>query len=164
MGTISCMKMTDHTKEKLSSNVQMENWSRGYKITKAPVAWRPSDEQIMKHVMEFGATAVALYASDKGFGHYKSGVFDKCNNNKVNHAVLIVGWGTEKNIPYWLIKNSWGSGWGDVGYIKIKRGTCYINKYGSSPVVSVKTTGQAGPVKPAPTPPASADCDLSKYF
>ena len=53
-------------------------WSPGYKITKAPVAWRPSDEQIMKHVMEFGATAVALYASDKGFRNYKSGVFDKC--------------------------------------------------------------------------------------
>ena len=53
-------------------------WSPGYKITKAATAWNPSDEQIMKHVLEFGATAVALYASDPGFGHYKSGVFDKC--------------------------------------------------------------------------------------
>merc|ERR1712045_657849 len=138
--------------------------SPGYKITKAPVAWRPSDEQIMKHVMEFGATAVALYASDKGFGHYKTGVFDKCNNDKVNHAVLIVGWGKQQNIPYWLIKNSWGSGWGDKGYIKIKRGTCYINKYGSSPVVSEKTTGQADPVSTKPTPAPSADCDLTKYI
>ena len=53
-------------------------WSPGYKITKAPTAWSPSDDQIMAHVMEFGATAVALYASDSGFGHYKSGVFDTC--------------------------------------------------------------------------------------
>ena len=53
-------------------------WTPGYKITKAPTAWRPSDEQIMAHVMEFGATAVALYASDSGFGHYKKGVFDTC--------------------------------------------------------------------------------------
>ena len=53
-------------------------WSPGYKIIKAATAWKPSDEQIMVHVMEFGATAVGLYASDPGFGHYKSGVFDKC--------------------------------------------------------------------------------------
>jgi len=136
-------------------------WSPGYKITKAPTQWDPSDDQIMAHVMEFGATAVALYASDPGFGHYKSGVFDTCNNDKVNHAVLIVGWGTENNIPYWLIKNSWGSSWGDAGYIKIKKGTCYINKYGSAPVVSEKTTGQADPVGPTPTPAPSADCDMN---
>ena len=72
------------------------------------------------------------------------------SNEKVNHGVLIVGWGTENNIPYWLIKNSWGPGWGDSGYIKVKRGTCYINKYASVPLVSVKTTGQADPVNPAP--------------
>jgi len=139
-------------------------WSPGYKIVKAPTAWSPTDEQIMKHIMEFGATVVGLYASDSGFGHYKKGVFDKCYNGKGNHAVVAVGWGTEKNIPYWLIKNSWGPNWGDKGYIKIKRGTCYINKAGSIPLVSVKTTGQAGPVKPAPTPAPSADCDMSKYF
>ena len=54
-------------------------WSPGYKITKAPTAWRATDEQIMKHIMEFGATVVGLYASDSGFGHYKKGVFDKCS-------------------------------------------------------------------------------------
>ena len=63
-----------------------------------------------------------------------------------------------------MIKNSWGPNWGDKGYIKIKRGTCYINKAGSIPVVSVKTTGQAGPVKPKPTPAPSPDCDLSEYL
>ena len=87
------------------------------------------------------------------------------SNDKVNHGVIIVGWGTEKDIPYWLIKNSWGPGWGDAGYIKIKRGTCYINKYGSAPVVSVKTTGKADPVNPdTPTPAPSADCDMTEKF
>merc|ERR1719350_2090657 len=114
--------------------------------------------------MEFGATVVGLYASDAGFEHYKSGVFDKCSNGNGNHAVVIVGWGTEKNIPYWLIKNSWGPNWGEKGYIKLKRGTCYINKAGSIPLVSEKTTGSADPVKPKPTPAPSVGCDMSKYF
>merc|ERR1712241_1070143 len=51
-----------------------------------------------------------------------------------------------------------------TGYIKIKKGTCYINKYGSAPVVSEKTTGQADPISTKPTPAPSADCDLTEYI
>ena len=64
-----------------------------------------------------------------------------------------------------MIKNSWGANWGDNGFIKVKRGTCYINKYGSAAIAAVKTTGEADPVDPnQPTPAPSADCDMSKEF
>ena len=43
------------------------------------------------------------------------------SSTSVNHAVLVVGWGTHNKIPYWLIKNSCGTSFGDKGYIKIKR-------------------------------------------
>jgi C1A family cysteine protease len=51
---------------------------------------------------------------------YESGIFDQCTTN-TNHVALAVGFGD----GYWLIKNSWGTGWGVNGYIKIKDGnTC----------------------------------------
>ena len=45
----------------------------------------------------------------------------------VDHAVVVVGWGQAKdasgnNLPYWILRNSWGKGWGEQGYFKVKRG------------------------------------------
>ena len=51
-------------------------------------------------------------------------VFNNCTATKTNHAVVVVGWGTENGVDYQLIKNSMGWKWGDYGYIKIKRGMC----------------------------------------
>ena len=81
------------------------------------------------------------------------------NEESGDHAVLVVGWGSAERtadgswktcttsgpncIPYWIIKNSWGSNWGDNGFGKIKRGTCGINSYGAVTLKAVKTTGVA---------------------
>ena len=77
------------------------------------------------------------------FQHYTSGVITdtKCGTN-LDHAVLIVGYGTEDNLDYWLVKNSWGPEWGDHGYVKILRtdscndgGICGIAQQPSYPIV-----------------------------
>jgi len=46
----------------------------------------------------------------------------------VNHAVLAVGYGVENGVPYWLIKNSWGTDWGEDGFMWIKYGTNNVGK------------------------------------
>jgi len=66
--------------------------------------------------------SVAIEADQKDFQLYKSGVFTgECGTN-LDHGVLAVGYGTESNKDYYLVKNSWGEGWGENGYIKIGRG------------------------------------------
>uniref|UniRef100_A0A667ZUU0 Cathepsin H n=1 Tax=Myripristis murdjan TaxID=586833 RepID=A0A667ZUU0_9TELE len=67
------------------------------------------------------------YQVTADFMHYKEGVYTstRCKNttDMVNHAVLAVGYGaTENGMPYWIVKNSWGTAWGMEGYFLIERG------------------------------------------
>lgn len=60
------------------------------------------------------------------WSRYSSGVFSNCAAN-INHAVLLVGMSSS----YWKIKNSWGTGWGEQGYIRLATGnTCGVCNYG----------------------------------
>ena len=100
--------------------IQTTYWHPGYKIEKGLWDYDCSDEEMMKLIYEYGAISTGVGVDD-GFSYYSSGVYDTCTSNSTNHAVVIVGWGTENGIDYWIIKNSWGSWWGEQGYIRVKR-------------------------------------------
>jgi cathepsin H len=72
-----------------------------------------------------GPVYVTLYVS-KDLINYKSGIYTDslglCGNYWNNHAVLLVGYGTENGIDYWIVKNSWSADWGESGYFRIQRG------------------------------------------
>lgn len=76
--------------------------------------------------------SVAIEADKSVFQTYKSGVLSgaACGTN-LDHGVAAVGYGTEGGQDYVLIRNSWGAGWGDHGYIKLASasgaGTCGVN-------------------------------------
>ncbi|KAJ8252107.1 hypothetical protein COCON_G00214190 [Conger conger] len=77
------------------------------------------------------------------FMHYSGGVYSSttCQNttDKVNHAVLAVGYGEDAGTPYWIVKNSWGPMWGEKGYFRIERGKnmCGLAGCASYPVPPV---------------------------
>ncbi|CAL8086271.1 unnamed protein product [Calicophoron daubneyi] len=99
------------------------------------VSLRPDEAEIAKWLADNGPMSMSLNA--KPLQSYKSGIIHPTAANcdkKITHAVLAVGYGVEKNVPYWLIKNSYGRKWGENGYFRIYRGggTCGINKRASA--------------------------------
>jgi len=77
-------------------------------------------------LMDAAAQGPVTTSVDANSWHaYEEGIFAGCNTTKVeiNHQVLLVGYGEEDGVPYWLIKNSWGIFFGEVGYIRVLRNT-----------------------------------------
>lgn len=91
----------------------------------------PADEDAMAAILvQKGPLSVAINADM--VMSYTGGIItpgDSCPGTYLNHAVLIVGYGEEDGTKYWIVKNSWGSGWGEEGYFRLERGVgaCGIN-------------------------------------
>jgi len=92
----------------------------------------------MINALQTGPVAAAVASSSKTFQFYKSGVISSADcGTAINHAVLLVGYGsTDAGVPYWIVKNSWGTGWGQQGYFLVLRdlvsgglGICGINQF-----------------------------------
>jgi len=76
---------------------------------------------LLTAVATLGPIAISVDAS--AWSSYATGVFNGCNqtNPDLDHAVQLVGYGTENGMDYWLVRNSWTPTWGEAGYIKLLR-------------------------------------------
>ena len=103
-----------------------------------------NNEKILKRVVAQQPVSVAIQANLLSFRYYSSGIYSdqNCGNN-IDHGVLIIGYGYDDtyDMDYWTIKNSWGSDWGENGYIRIQRninnssGLCGIALQPSIPIL-----------------------------
>ena len=100
-----------------------------------------TETALLTAVQNIGPISVAIYASSN-FDAYSSGVLtdSTCNGLGVNHAVVVVGYGTDlaTGLDYWLVRNSWSEYWGESGYIKMARNNnnmCMIASYAYYPLV-----------------------------
>ena len=100
-----------------------------------------SDEDVMAAwLAEHGPLAIGVDAS--AFMSYQGGIITECEGVQLNHGVLLVGYNTSGSVPYWVIKNSWGTDWGEDGFVRVRKGTneCLITEYAVSAQVSGNST------------------------
>ncbi len=100
-----------------------------------------SEENMLREVYQNGPIVISL-EPDHSFMFYKSGIYESAKKNwlvnnlpkpewdKVDHSMVLVGWGTEekngKKIKYWILQNSWGANWGENGYMRFIRGIDFL--------------------------------------
>jgi len=106
---------------------------------------QPNNETALLQAVSLQPVSVAIEADTSVFQFYSSGVMDSEScGTQLDHGVLVVGYGTKDGKDYWKVKNSWGSSWGDSGYIMIgrnanaKEGICGIAMEPSYPVIHKK--------------------------
>jgi len=70
-----------------------------------------------------GSVVVQIEADTQAFQFYSSGIFDNSGcGTKIDHGVVVVGYGTANNVNYWIIRNSWAATGGEKGYMRMVRG------------------------------------------
>ncbi|CEF66427.1 Cathepsin L.1 [Strongyloides ratti] len=100
-----------------------------------------NDEEALKKAVAFiGPISVVIDAKHISFTNYKNGIWSEknCSTKNLSHAMLIVGYGSNGNDDYWIVKNSWSTLWGNNGYIFIarnKNNMCGIATMASFPIV-----------------------------
>jgi len=83
----------------------------------------PSVEQIKQAISTYGPVAAAVYV-DSAFQAYTGGVFNGKGDGNVNHAIILVGWDDNQGKDgVWILRNSWGTDWGEDGYMRIEYGS-----------------------------------------
>nr|3IOQ_A Chain A, CMS1MS2 [Vasconcellea cundinamarcensis] len=78
-----------------------------------------NNEQALIQRIAIQPVSIVVEAKGRAFQNYRGGIFAGPCGTSIDHAVAAVGYGND----YILIKNSWGTGWGEGGYIRIKRGS-----------------------------------------
>ncbi|KAL8098040.1 cysteine proteinase COT44-like [Apium graveolens] len=105
----------------------------------------PNNEKALKKAVAHQPVSVAIEASSRVLQLYSSGIFTGTCGTALDHGVVVVGYGKEDGMDYWIVRNSWGKNWGENGYFKVERnvantmeGKCGIAMQPSYPIKTSK--------------------------
>jgi len=90
----------------------------GYK-NKSKKDIRPRNVSAFRGSVAAGPTSIAIEADQMAFQFYSGGILDSGCGEQLDHGVLAVGYGQQNGEKFTIVKNSWGSGWGDNGFVKL---------------------------------------------
>ena len=145
---------------KYKHHYKISNWA----YIKSEIAV-PTVEAIKQAIYTYGPISAAVYAGPK-FQAYGGGIFNTSEHGKyngeqvpINHAIVLVGWnddlGTDKG--YWILRNSWGTSWGEAGYMRIRYGVSQVGYAANFIEYAGGSTGSS-------PPPVVQLPDLSGFF
>ncbi|MCP4581565.1 MAG: T9SS type A sorting domain-containing protein [candidate division Zixibacteria bacterium] len=106
----------------------------------------PNDVNAIKNMLALGPLSTSFTAYDD-FNSYQQGCYEHADTEPTNHAVLIVGWDDNEcnGDGAWIVKNSWGSGWGRLGgYFYIKYGSAAFGSNTLLPMYHLEGVGELG--------------------
>jgi C1A family cysteine protease len=112
---VSGVTKTGGTCQKTCSNIKNSQVVGFYDIP-------PRSDELMMSALVKQPVSIAIEADERAFQLYKSGVFTGTCGTKLDHGVLVVGYGTLDVNDYYIVKNSWSTSWGMDGYILLGRG------------------------------------------
>jgi len=139
--------------EQCRTNIGKLTHNTGYKSIST------DEDQIAQALVTYGPLSIAVDATP--FQSYNGGVMNNpsCSQTNLDHAINLVGYGST-TVQYWKIRNSWGTVWGEAGYIRLVRGDCacgvctaVVTATGVSISDSPTPPGPPAPPGPSPTPP-----------
>lgn len=116
-------------------------YSAGAQIHDYVTIRRSNETKLQEAIATIGPIPVYIDASLPSLHHYSRGIYydHHCDSSNMNHAVLVVGYGTDEHErDYYIVKNSWGTSWGDGGYFRIARNHhnhCGIANYAYYPLI-----------------------------
>lgn len=119
----SCTYRTGRQCSDTTCSDRCDDWQgRLHRIDVWDLLFWHNRESIKQHLIDKGPLSAAMWLGSGGW--WDSGVYRCTDDSKVNHSVVIVGYDDIQH--YWIIKNSWGTGWQDNGYFNVGYGECSI--------------------------------------
>ena len=122
----------------------------------------PDVPSIKQAILDHGPVVVCVVGSSVPFKNYVGGIFNYDTNATTDHMVALVGWDDNQAGGVWFVRNSWGTDWGESGYMRIKygyskigTGANYINYGGANALQVIPSYGfdsyglLGGPFTPA---------------
>jgi len=124
-------------------NISMNQWTTTVTGNEHCVFYEPNNqcnEQRIYDLLKNGPVLVGIDGNSMDVQYYSSGILSPSDCTESNHAVILVGYGVEDGMEFWIIRNSWSEYWGEDGYVRIEKNvanqnSCFITQEAWAPIV-----------------------------